>query len=344
MGIVGALAVLAAVLWFTPTSDYVILPGITENLNHIVQVRNGRPPAGRLLMVAITLEPANLFYYLYGALTPYGEVVPASELAAPGTTPRQYQQQSAYQMTQSHEFAKVAALNYLGYNLKETGDGVRVFYDLPKMPADGKVKANDVITAVDGVPVSTASDLLNYMKTHVTPGSDVSLTIRRDGRTIQITVGTKPSPSSKTTPLMGIAIGTNAQSFNIPVPITISSGDVTGPSAGMMFGLEIVSQMKPALNLTHGLTVAGTGEIEADGTVDPIGGIREKVITVYDAGAKVFLVPAANYAEALSEERALGITAKMPLIKVRTLRDAIDALKGMNLASLEREGAKLASP
>jgi len=342
-GIIVGLVAIGAVLWYTPTSEYVILPGITENLNHVIRVRSGQTPKGRLLMVAVTLEQANLFYQLYGRLTPYGQVVPASEVTGPGGSSQQYEKESELEMAAAKEYAKVAALDYLGYKARETGNGVLVYYDLPKMPASGKIKSGDLIVSVDGRPVSTATALLNFMDSHVRPGEQVSLEVVRHGKRLAFTLPTVKDAADPKRPLIGVAIGTSGESFTIPVPISINPGDVSGPSAGMMFSLEIISQLRPSWHLTHNLTIAGTGEITPTGQVQPIGGIREKVITVYDAGAKVFLVPADNYAAALSEERELGIVTKMPLLKVHSLSQAVSDLRHLDLQALRAKSAKLAA-
>ena len=73
-----------------------------------------------------------------------------------------------------------------------------------------------------------------------------------------------------------------------------------------------------------GAKVAGTGEITPDGTVGPIGGIRQKIAGAADDGAKIFLVPAANCAEAVNGRRprhapGQGLDA----------HDAIDALEAL---------------
>jgi PDZ domain-containing protein len=70
--------------------------------------------------------------------------------------------------------------------------------------------------------------------------------------------------------------------------------------------------------------VAGTGEMTSDGTVAPIGGIRQKMAGAADAGAKVFLVPAGNCAEATD-----GSDHGMHLVKISTLQKAIDALEAL---------------
>jgi PDZ domain-containing protein len=88
-----------------------------------------------------------------------------------------------------------------------------------------------------------------------------------------------------------------------------------------MFALAIYDRLTPG-SLTGGREVAGTGEIAPDGTVGPIGGIQQKIAGAADDGAKVFLVPAPNCAEARG-----GDDHGMRLVKMAKLDDAISALE-----------------
>lgn len=325
-GLVVLCALVAGALWFIPTRDYVILPGITENLNRIVRVQGGRAVKGRMLMVAVDLEPANVYYYLIGRFTPFGELVPQAELLGPGMSESQYEQLNVQAMNQSHLYAKVAALDLLGYNASESGHGAFVYAVLPHEPASGHLRPGDVIVAVNGQPVQLASDMENILG-GVKPGAKVSLTVRRAGRTLQMVVPPVPNPTLKKHAMVGIQIMTYNPTFSVPVPIHIHTGNISGPSAGMMFSLSIIDQLRPQWNLTHGMTVAGTGTIDAQGVVGAIGGVREKVITVYRSGAKVFLVPVGDYADARAEAKAIGITSKLRIIPVGTLQQAVSVLR-----------------
>ncbi len=327
LGIVIGVVVVAAALWFTPTGDYVILPGITENLNQIVQVQGVRKaPAGQMLMVAVDIQPANLLYYLVGRFTPYGEVLPASELLGTGVSETQYEQMNQQLMSESHLMAKVAALRAIGLPARETGKGVLVYGTEQGMPAAGKLKPQDVITAVNGRSMMVDQELLNFMGT-VKPGTSVTMTVRRNGKVLHIVVGTVASTTTKGHAMVGALIGTDDPGFVVPLKIHIQTGSISGPSAGMMFSLSIINQLRPQWHLTHGSTVAGTGTIDAYGDVGAIGGIKEKVVTVYDSGAKIFLVPRGDYGDAVTEARALGITKKMRIIPVGTLNQALAALR-----------------
>ena len=74
----------------------------------------------------------------------------------------------------------------------------------------------------------------------------------------------------------------------------IDLGGVGGPSAGLAFALDIVEELRH--NVDHGPKVAATGEIELDGGVVPIGGVKQKVLGARRSSVDVFLVPAGDNA------------------------------------------------
>src|SRR6202035_1768434 len=112
--------------------------------------------------------------------------------------------------------------------------------------------------------------------------------------------------------------------YRFPFAIKIDVGNIGGPSAGLMFALGIVDKLTPGGDLAGGRFIAGTGEISADGTVSPIGGIQQKMAGARNAGATVFLSPAANCPDPAGAE-----AAGMRLVKVSTLRDALQDLAAL---------------
>ena len=99
-------------------------------------------------------------------------------------------------------------------------------------------------------------------------------------------------------------------------PIT----QVGGPSAGLMMALGIVDKLEPA-DLTGGKIIAGTGTIDTNGVVGPIGGVPQKIVAAVDAGATIFLTPKDNCAEAVSNARP-----GLMLVEVDSLETALTAL------------------
>jgi Lon-like protease len=100
-------------------------------------------------------------------------------------------------------------------------------------------------------------------------------------------------------------------------------GDIGGPSAGLMFALGIIDKLTP-MNLTGGKFIAGTGEIEASGRVDPIGGIQQKMVAAREAGATSFLTPTANCPDTKG-----AVPAGLRLVRVSTLSQAVNDLEAI---------------
>jgi len=191
--------------------------------------------------------------------------------------------------------------------------------------------AGDVIKAVDGTEVTQPSDVAKLVTRHK-PGEDVVFTIvpakdqaaaekqhRTATTTEDVTLTTARShDSGAERAVVGISAGTD---HTFPFNIDIKLADVGGPSAGLMFALGIYDKLTPG-SLTGGKFVAGTGTIDDDGKVGPIGGVEMKTIGARSQGAQYFLTPADNCAAA-AKDAPDGLT----LVEVRTMKDALDALK-----------------
>ncbi|MBC7297294.1 MAG: signal protein PDZ, partial [Demequina sp.] len=91
-------------------------------------------------------------------------------------------------------------------------------------------------------------------------------------------------------------------------------------SAGMMFALAIMDQLTPDDEL-HGSHVAGTGVVDVDGQVYPIGGIALKMLGARAAGADYFLAPVENCDEVLGH-----VPDGLDVYSVDTLDDAYAAI------------------
>jgi PDZ domain-containing protein len=320
-----AVAIAVSVLIPVP---YVILgPGPTLNTlgkdssGHPLITISGRasyPTRGHLNLVTVSYQGCqgnrfNIFTALVAWLNPHQAVVPEGEICPAGQTQKQTQEQDTAQMNGSQQSATAAALTelHIPYSTQ-----VVVAQAEKGFPAYGVLKAGDVITKVDGQPVTSQAVLTRMIAAHPA-GSTLTLTIVRGGQTRQVQVGTRQSGGH---PVMGVAI---TGRYTFPFPVKISVGDIGGPSAGLMFALGIIDKLTK-LDLTGGKFIAGTGEIEASGKVDPIGGIQQKMLGARNAGATVFLTPAANCADTKG-----AVPAGLRLVKVSTLNDAVTALENL---------------
>jgi Lon-like protease len=88
----------------------------------------------------------------------------------------------------------------------------------------------------------------------------------------------------------------------------------------LMFSLALIDKLTTG-DINDGKFVAGTGTINGEGEIGPIGGITHKMLAAREAGATVFLVPAENCPEARTDPQD-----GLEMLKVGTLTEAVDAL------------------
>ena len=117
--------------------------------------------------------------------------------------------QDIEEMANSQQTATVAALCQLKISFK-TVDTVRG--TTKGMPAAGVLQPGDVITAVDGKPVTACgADAATLIKARK-PGAPVRLTVLRHGHTEQVRLNTV---SLQGQPVVGVQL---VQSLRVPVP------------------------------------------------------------------------------------------------------------------------------
>ncbi|WP_322768045.1 PDZ domain-containing protein [Frankia sp. Cr1] len=246
-------------------------------------------------------------------------VVPRELVQPPGTSDEQVRQENTAAMIDSQDQATSAALGELGITPTGTSVVVHEIIDASS-PAAGKLRAGDVIVAVDGVAVTTPQQLQEAVL-RVRPGQPVTISFSRDGDApTQTSITTAAARNDPGRPVIGI---TTTEKQHYPFTVEIKLTDVGGPSAGLMFALGIIDLLTPG-QLTGGRTIAGTGTIDASGTVGPIGGIQQKLLGARRSGAVVFLVPAANCPDARE-----SAPAGLRLVRVETLKGAIDDLNAL---------------
>ncbi|GAA3648713.1 PDZ domain-containing protein [Nocardioides ginsengisoli] len=239
------------------------------------------------------------------AVVPYDVVHPKNQSAADEKA------EGAVQMTTSQDVAKAIALEELGYKIPTA---IQVALVDENGPAQGKLLVRDIFTEVDGQPVTTADQIVKAVGKHA-DGSLVEFRILRDKR--ELTVRIKPKEIDGK-PRVGISLG---QGYQFPFTIQLRvDPTVGGPSAGLMFSLAIYDTLTPG-SLTGGATVAGTGELEPDGTVGPIGGIQQKIAGAEDAGAELFFVPKDNCPD------VKGLDPDLRLVKATSMHEARVALE-----------------
>jgi len=327
-GLLLAIGVAVAIAWPIKVPYYTLSPGPLYDTSDFVFVVGEEAQYeidGEMFFLTVSLREANLFEYVAGQLNPKVEIAPRENFRPPGVSQEDLRRENLARMEQSKTDATFVALTKLGYEPTYTGTGALVIETVPDSAAEGVLLTDDVIVAIDGTPVAFRSEVIDRLA-GMDVGDQVTLTIERvvDGSDdvevldVDIVLGVHTDDPSR--PMVGVLLDNNVPIIDFPVDVETDTQNIGGPSAGMMFTLEIMNQLTEQ-DLTDGRRIAGTGTIARDGTVGGIGGVQQKVYGAIDAGAVVVLVPASNYEDALE---AAG--DKIAVVRVETIDDALEYL------------------
>jgi PDZ domain-containing protein len=315
--------VVAGVLWFLPSNEYLFLPDPPRDVEPLVHVPGEQetPEDGGIYMVDIVVRRASLLEWtLHHLHLPQLEsgasIVPGSDVNPAGVSERQRLRQSLNEMSQSQLVAAAVALRFLGHKVEANPDGAAVTLVFPNTPAAGHLEAGDVIVQANGRPVATPLDLRDAMK-GVKPGQSVTFVVRRSGGRRTVRLGTQADQQDKDRAVVGVIVEQSAD-IHLPVKVRIDSGSIGGPSAGLAFALDIVDES--GHDIDDGRRIVVTGAIALDGRVEPIGGVKQKTIAARESHADLFLVPDGNFKEARRFADGLKV------VPVTTFREALSVL------------------
>ncbi|MFL5960724.1 MAG: S16 family serine protease [Gaiellaceae bacterium] len=322
-GIVVLLLASLLILFSLPSGKYILLVDAAHPVAPYVQVPGAQREAGggTVYFVDVRERKASELEALFPWLRPHASLVPASDIVPPCASAGEAEAAQLQEMRFSQHIAAAVALRKLGYHVVVHPSGVLVSQLVANTNAPCNLQPMDVIVAVDGSPTPTLPTLHTALG-RVKPGAVVALRVRRAGRTLTVrikTVGIREEAGGPRRAFVGFA-PEQAATIKLPIRVSINLPSVGGPSAGLAFALEVMRRL--GRNVLHGHRVAATGEMELDGRVGPIGGVKQKTYGARQAGADVFLVPAGG-GNARDAKRYAG---SLRIIPVRTFGQALRAL------------------
>jgi PDZ domain-containing protein len=314
------LAALVAFSWIWPSNDFLLLPDKAQRVAPLVQVQGGKDPTGPggIYFDAIVIRRAKLFERLFPWIHDGASLVSEKLINPPGVSDTQRQKEDLREMARSQDVAAAVALKYLGYRVAVIPTGALISDVLPGSPAEkAGLEPTDVIVSVDGHPVRARAALRPLISKRGV-GATLRVGLRTPAGLREVRVKTVGDPHNGGRPVIGVLIE-QASQVKLPFPVKIDAGSIGGPSAGLAFALEVLEEL--GHDVDRGYRVAATGEIEIDGAVTPIGGVKQKIFGVREAKVDVFLVPAGDNAR-----EARRYADGLRVVPVQSFRQALHAL------------------
>ena len=319
LAVIGLLVFVA--FWVSIPSFWRLEPGLVQDVEELVEIEGADDysSSGSLYFTTVRVDDTVTFAeWVWTAFDDETVVVLRDDFTGGGTV-EELTRQAREDMRRSKASASDVAFDALSL-LPQMARVERV---LPDAPATGKLRPGDLITAVAGEPVYTACETGAEIRRQGV-GNPVEFKVQRGNREFAVTMETAAlEPDFPDLPLVGIQLEDVGRLRNQLPGVEIDTGNVGGPSAGLMFALTIYDRLTPD-DLTHGLEIAGTGGIQCDGTVIPIGGVPQKVAAAEETGAEVFLAPAQNADEARRAADTIEV------VSVASFDDAVEYLSGLS--------------
>lgn len=352
------LAVLYA-LYFIPVPYYIYKPGTAEELKPMVQVAGAdTEERGTFMLTTVTMARSSVLSYLTARLNPYAELRKKKDVLR-GSSEEEYSTRQEYVMIDSQSNAIQAAYNKADIPYKIESQGVLVMATIEGYPADGILHPGDRILKVGERTIMKHADIVEELKPHK-EGDAVDITVQRgkEEKTVSVTLkdlntldqarngqsnepGNGAGSGAAAESRVGLGISTAELLRIVPEngdhEVKIDAGEIGGPSAGLLFSLEIYNQLTPG-DLSKGYRIAGTGTIDADGNVCSIGGIRQKIVAADREKADIFFAPVdrkkgecgltadvPNASDAADQARKIG--TKMKVVPIATMEQAVRYLE-----------------
>lgn len=318
---------------------YIMKPGSAYDVSKFVTVENNHTEhKGSMSLMTVAMQQATPFSYLWAKTQKYQKLMDIKQVRNPLEDEEEYNVRQLKLMSDSQFNAKYIAFQKAGLQTTIHFNGVFVLNVLDGGASDGLLKAGDEIIEVDGHKISNQQMLVDLLKPKEL-GDKATVKFLRNKNVQEVTITLKEIPGSEEKRAgLGISYA-ESKSIETNPKVTMKTEDIGGPSAGLMFTLEILDQLLKE-DLTKGYAVAGTGEMLVDGSVGRIGGIDYKVIAADRDGMEIFFAPddeispelkakhpelESNYATAVKTAKEIG--TKMKIVPVKTVDDAINYLK-----------------
>lgn len=312
---------------------FVQKPGVARELQPMIEVEGGNTgEAGTFMLTTVQIGKANLYTYALAHFNKYEEILTTKDLRLEGESEEEYNVRQLYYMENSKHHAVQVAYEKANKEVRFDYKGVYVLKLVDGMPASKVLKAGDRIIKVDGHQFSASQEFIDYVGKKQADDI-VRITFLRNNKemTKEIAVAAFDDTSDKVG--IGVQLVDDREMHTDPA-IHVDTEGIGGPSAGLMFSLEIYNQLTEE-DITHGYFIAGTGTISPNGEVGRIGGIDQKVVAAHRAGADLFFAPddeipdewkdhpdvLTNYEEAKKTAKDIG--TNMKIVPVKTFDDAL---------------------
>lgn len=319
-----ALLVNVAVLPFglTFTDKQITLPGGLTEVKNVIKIDSNDTDSGSFSSIFVVSPDfsTKLEVFLIDKFYDKGQVTEQSTYTSYFTL-SENMERSKIQKDYSVQTSLIVA--YL--NAQENGLDVSIDYKLTGAIVSWYSKdtksyeIGDLFISVDGVSVDSPKEFVDAFNSR-SVGSTYQ--IKRNGNIVYGVFDENNINAMSLYRYYDINSKASKPSFEI-LP-----SNVSGPSGGLLQTLSLYNQLT-STDLTKNKKISGTGTININGEVGPIGGIKQKIYTADKNNVDIFFCPKDNYDDAKGAYDSLSISRQrhMKLVVISSFKEALDYLE-----------------
>lgn len=307
-----------------PVPYYVFTSGGITDLSERFEIDNSYNQKGSYNLSYVNQVDGNVLTYILANIIPDWDLVKVENY--------QYNENESLDemltrdklsLANANQLAVIFAYSKAGKEVDIKDSSKYIYAVYPFLKSDKKIKIGDIILKIDDVEISNTAEIVNIVQSKEV-GDHITALFDRNGNTYSTDILIQEENGKKMIGLQFI----NIYDFDVNPDIVFKFKDQeNGGSAGLMTTLAIYDSLIEE-DLTNGLKIAGTGTIEEDGSVGPIGGVKYKLAGAVRGKADIFFAPAGeNYEEAIEIKKKRGYDIN--IVEVNTLDDAINYLKSL---------------
>jgi Lon-like protease len=333
-------ATLVLLLWAAsvvplPYTEFV--PGAPTSIPPLIEVSGTETTEidGDTALLTVLLQASTARSALGALLDDERRLRPTSEVVPSDVDRDDFLEQERLRFRRQFEVAAAVGAEAAGVDVS-MGTVPLVIDVIAGGPSDGLLLPGDIVRSIDGDGIDGAEQLQRRVREHAA-GDAVTVQVERRGEDTEVEVTLAPLDPPPTAaepdgedagspdagedppPGLGVLIETVADRLELPFDLELAETRIGGPSAGLMIALTVYDLLAEE-DLVGGRVIHGTGSIDAEGSVGPVGGVAEKMRSVADAD--LVLVP-----EPLLEEALAAAPDDAEVVGVATFDDALEALR-----------------
>ena len=308
---------LYAILMY-PVDYYIVTGGGIMSVSDKIKIENGYKGKGSFNLSYVSELRGTVATYLLSYVIPSWDRLEVSDYKYNDKEDvKDVYKRSLIDLENANSFAIKNAYSEANKTFTVKDRSIYVYYIDPKNKNDFEV--GDKVLKIEGNTVNNIDDYKDVISSHKS-GDTIKVLIRRNNKEKELDVKLY-SKDGKV--LSGVFLNQVDTYKTYPKIEFNFSKTESGPSGGLIETLEIYNKLTKS-DLTKGIKIAGTGEIDEDGNIMSIGGVKYKLAGAVNDKADIFIVPKDNYKTCLKEKKKKNY--KIKIISVKTFKEAIDKL------------------